>query len=158
MSENVRKRTLFLGTTTNKVDAKGRVSLPSDFRALLKDQNTVIVAYRSFITNCIEGCTAERMETIFAEIEKSHDPFSEEQDELTNLIFADAQEFNFDSTGRILLTEKLLKHAGINDKAVFVGKGSTFQIWTPEKWEKEEALMREKALIKRPHIKRNLGE
>ncbi|MGD9639308.1 MAG: division/cell wall cluster transcriptional repressor MraZ [Alphaproteobacteria bacterium] len=158
MSESVRKRTLFLGTTLNKVDAKGRVSLPADFRSLLKDQNTVIVAYRSFASSCIEGCTAETMEKLAVEIENSHDFFSEEQDDLTNLTFGDAQEFNFDSTGRILLTEKLLKHAQISDKAVFVGKGRKFQIWNPEAWEREEALMREKALKNRPHIKKNLGE
>lgn len=158
MPENIRKKTLFLGTTTNKVDAKGRVSLPADFRTLLKDKNTEIVAFPSFTSNCIECWTTERMEKMDTEIEKGHDYFSEEQNVLTNLIFANAQEFNFDSTGRILLTEKLLTHANIDDKAVFIGKGSTFQIWNPKDWAKEEILMRENALKNRPQVKKNTGE
>ena len=141
MAENIRKRTFFSGTTVNKVDAKGRVSLPADFRALLKDQNTTMIAFRSFTNNSIVCCTAEKMEELATEIESNHDFFSEEQDGLNSLIFADAQEFVFDSTGRILLSEKLLNHAGITDKAVFVGVGRKFQIWNTENWEKEEIRM-----------------
>lgn len=37
-----------------------------------------------------------------------------------------------------MLSEKLLKHAGIKDSAVFVGKGRKFQIWNPENWEKKK--------------------
>lgn len=66
------------------------------------------------------------------------------------MIFGDAKRFTFDSTGRIVLTEKLLKHAGITDTAVFVGKGRKFQIWNPENWEKEEARIRAEIAKKRP--------
>lgn len=70
--------------------------------------------------------------------------FPETQDDLTNLIFGDAKRFTFDSTGRIMLTEKLIKHAEITDTAVFVGKGRKFQIWSEENWAKEEERLREK--------------
>ena len=90
------------------------------------------------------------LEKLAAEIETSTDFFSQTQDDLTNLIFGDAKRFTFDSTGRIVLTEKLLKHAGITDTAVFVGKGRKFQIWNPENWEKEEARIRAEIAKKRP--------
>ena len=85
-------------------------------------------------------------------METSLDFFSQTQDDLTNLIFGDARRFSFDSTGRILLTEKLLKHAQITDTAVFVGKGRKFQIWNPENWEKEEARIRAEIFKNRPSL------
>ena len=90
------------------------------------------------------------LEKLAAEIETSTDFFSQTQDDLTNLIFGDAKRFTFDSTGRIVLSEKLLKHANITDTAVFVGKGRKFQIWSPENWEQEEKRIREQVLKNRP--------
>ncbi len=149
----MRKSFLFLDTIVNKVDAKGRVSLPSDYRAIVKELSTEIVCYRSLTSPCIEGCTEDLLEKLATDIENSTDFFSEDQDDLTNLIFGDAKRFSFDSTGRIVLTEKLLKHAEIKDNAVFVGKGRKFQIWSEENWKKEEARIREKVKASRPSLR-----
>lgn len=149
----MRKIFLFMDTISNKVDAKGRVSLPSDYRAIVKELSTEIVCYRSLNAPCIEGCLEDTLDKLATEIENSTDFFSETQDNLTNLIFGDAKRFSFDSTGRIVLSEKLLKHAGITDTAVFVGKGRKFQIWNPENWAKEEARIRAEVMKKRPVLK-----
>ena len=141
----MRKTFLFMDTIINKVDAKGRVSLPSDYRAIVKETSSEIVCYRSLTSPCIEGCLEDLLDKLATEIETSTD--------LTNLIFGDAKRFPFDSTGRIGLSEKLLKHAGIADSAVFVGKGRKFQIWSPENWEKEEARIRAEILKKRPVLR-----
>ena len=144
-----------MDTIINKVDAKGRVSLPSDYRSMVKELSTEIVCYRSLNAPCIEGCLEDTLEKLATEIENSTDFFSETQDNLTNLIFGDAKRFTFDSTGRISLTEKLLKHAQITDTAVFVGKGRKFQIWNPENWEKEEKRIRAEVMRNRPSLKAN---
>ena len=150
----MRKVFLFMDTVVNKVDAKGRVSLPSDYRAMVKELSTEIVCYRSLSAPCIEGCLEETLDKLANVIEDATDFFSETQDNLTNLVFGDAKRFGFDSTGRIVLTEKLLKHAQIADTAVFVGKGRKFQIWNPENWAKEEARIRAEALKNRPTLKK----
>ena len=150
----MRKVFLFMDTVVNKVDAKGRVSLPSDYRAMVKELSTEIVCYRSLSAPCVEGCLEETLDKLATEIENATDFFSETQDNLTNLVFGDARRFGFDSTGRIVLTEKLLKHAQITDTAVFVGKGRKFQIWNPENWAKEEARIRAEALKNRPTLKK----
>ena len=150
----MRKVFLFMDTIINKVDAKGRVSLPSDYRAIVKDLESEIVCYRSLSLPCIEGCLEETLDKLATDIEDSTDFFSETQDNLTNLIFGDAKRFTFDSTGRIMLSEKLLKHADITDTAVFVGKGRKFQIWNPENWEKEEQRIRQEVLKNRPVLKK----
>jgi len=149
----MRKTFLFLDTVINKVDAKGRVSLPADYRSIVKELGSEIVCYRSLTTPCIEGCTEDLLEKLATEIENSTDFFSETQDDLTNLIFGDAKRYTFDSTGRIMLSEKLLKHAEITDSAVFVGKGRKFQIWSEKNWAKEEARIREKIKTNRPSLK-----
>ncbi|MBP5698526.1 MAG: division/cell wall cluster transcriptional repressor MraZ [Alphaproteobacteria bacterium] len=149
----MRKTFLFLDTITNKVDAKGRVSLPADYRAIVKEIGSEIVCYRSLTSPCIEGCLEHLLDKLATDIENSTDFFSETQDDLTNLIFGDAKRFTFDSTGRIMLTEKLLKHAEITDTAVFVGKGRKFQIWSEKNWIKEEQRLREKVKSARPSLK-----
>ena len=148
----LRKTFLFMDTITNKVDAKGRVSLPSDYRAIVKELSTEIVCYRSLTSPCIEGCLEDLLDKLATDMENSLDFFSQTQDDLTNLIFGDAKRFAFDSTGPIVLTEKLLKHAQITDTAVFVGKGRKFQIWNPENWEREEARIRAEVLKNRPSL------
>ena len=148
----MRKVFLFMDTIINKVDAKGRVSLPSDYRAIVKELSSEIVCYRSLSAPCIEGCLEETLDKLATDIENATDFFSETQDNLTNLVFGDARRFTFDSTGRINLSEKLLKHAQITDSAVFVGKGRKFQIWNPENWEKEEARIRAEVLRNRPSL------
>ena len=149
----MRKTFLFLDTIVNKVDAKGRVSLPADYRAIVKELGSEIVCYRSLNLPCIEGCTEDLLDKLATEIENSTDFFSETQDDLTNLIFGDAKRYTFDSTGRIMLSEKLLKHAEITDSAVFVGKGRKFQIWSEKNWQKEEVRIREKVKANRPTLK-----
>ncbi len=158
MGRMLGKTTLFFDTITNKVDSKGRVSVPAEYRSRIENAETDLVAFRSFIYPCIECCTADLLEKIANGIDAGLAMFSQEQDELTSLIYADAKEFSFDSTGRIMLTPKLLSHANIVGTALFVGKGRTFQIWNPENYAKEEAKIREKALKQRPILKLNEQE
>ncbi len=149
----MRKTFLFMDTVLNKVDAKGRVSLPADYRAIVKDTESEIVCYRSLSAPCIEGCLEDLLDKLACDMEDSLDFFSQKQDDLTNLIFGDAKRYPFDSTGRIMLSEKLLKHAEITDSAIFVGKGRKFQIWNPQNWAKEEARIRAEVLKNRPSLK-----
>ncbi len=123
---------LFLSTFHNKIDAKGRVSVPADFRDALKDQAFQgIVAFRSLTLSAIEGFGMDRMEKLSHQLDRL-DIFSQEQDDWAASIFADAQQLRFDSEGRIMLSEELKIHAQLQDKVAFVGRGPTFQMWNPE--------------------------
>jgi MraZ protein len=70
--------------------------------------------------------------------------FSEDADSLA-LVFADSHPLAFDPEGRISLPEALIAHAGIGERALFVGRGRTFQVWEPSRWETHAAEMRERA-------------
>lgn len=123
------KRKLFLDTVTSKIDAKGRVSVPAEYRSVLDETDSELVLFCSFTSPCIEAVSSSFLEKMASQIEDKYSLFSPEMDDLTSLIFAESKIFTPDSTGRISLTEKLIKHAGLTDSATFVGKGKTFQIW-----------------------------
>lgn len=143
---------LFLSTFVNKVDKKGRVSVPATFRATLAQQTfTGIIAYRSFTAPCIEGCGMDFMQRL-SDSTQDFAAFSSEQEDLSALIFADARQLAWDPEGRILLPEDVMEHAGITEAAAFVGKGQTFQIWQPDAYKAVEAEIRARALKSRPTL------
>lgn len=143
---------LFLGTIENKVDAKGRVSVPADFRMAVKnDDFQGVILFHSFTNKCIEGCTMSRMEQI-SEATDNLDLFSEQTESLSSLIFSDARQLSFDVTGRIVIPSDLLEFAGIDGNALFVGRGKTFQIWNADEFKKVQEEVRANAVHNRPSL------
>lgn len=120
-----------MSTVINKIDAKGRVSLPAAFRNVIKDAgDTAVVIFPSFTDAALEGCTLAQMEA-FGQIIDQLPPFSEERDALAASILGNSHHLNFDNEGRIKLPEELTRHAGIDGEAMFIGLGRKFQIWSP---------------------------
>lgn len=125
---------LFISTYVNKVDKKGRVSIPANFRNVLGDQSFQgIIIYYSFINTCIEACDMERIQVLSQNIDNL-DPYSEERDALATAILGGSVQLSFDNEGRVMLPQDLMQLSEISDKATFVGKGATFEIWNPEKF------------------------
>lgn len=143
---------LFLSTFENKIDTKGRVSVPADFRDALRSQSFQgIVAFRSLNMSAIEGFGMDRMEKLSQQLDRL-DIFSQEQDDWAASIFADAQQLSFDSEGRIKLSEELKIHAMLQDKVAFVGRGPTFQMWNPDLFKAYQSQARQ-----RLQERKNLG-
>lgn len=133
---------LFLSTVTNKVDKKGRVSVPAAFRAALVGQlEQGIVVFRSGQHPCLEGFDWATMQEIAQRMDH-YDLFSAEQDDLATTIFGESVPLQFDSEGRVSLPPDLLRAAGIVDLATFVGMGRKFQIWSPQKFEARKTTAR----------------
>ncbi len=148
---------LFLSTFEKQIDKKGRVSVPPSFRAVLAAQNfNGMIAYASFTNPCIEACGMERIEKLYARME-SLDPFSQEYDAFTTSILGGSTQLAFDGEGRVVIPEGLLKKANIAEMGIFVGKGATFEIWSPELFAAQESKMRDLALMKRLSLKAEQG-
>lgn len=123
---------LFLSTFINKIDRKGRVSVPAPFRAELAGQEFHgIVAIPSFKTPALQCGGMDWMERLSAGVNE-YDMFSEEQDMLSATLLAAAQRLALDGDGRIVLPESLIAHANLGEQAAFVGRGKLFEIWEPE--------------------------
>lgn len=140
---------LFLSTYPKKIDKKGRVSVPSQFRAVLAaEPYQGLVIYSSFINDCIEACGMSRIEALSGRIEML-DPFSEEHDAFASAILAGSMQLPFDGEGRISLPEILIAELGISQEVVFAGKGKTFEIWEPRAFVAHAVKSREQAMEKR---------
>lgn len=119
--------------------------MPAQFRAALSAETFGgVVAYSSFINECVEACGMSRMEKLYESID-SMDPYSAERDAFAAAILGNSVQMAFDGEGRIMLPETLRLEAGLEDKAVFVGKGKTFEIWNEEKFKDYSAKARELA-------------
>jgi len=144
---------MFLSTYENKLDKKGRVSVPASFRSYLSNLGyNGIICYPSFNNQSIEAWPQDRIEKISNTID-SLSPFEEKRDFFATSILSESINLQFDSEGRILLTQKLLKHSKIKNSMVFVGQGKTFQIWEPMIFEKFKTNARKKANINRANLK-----
>ncbi|HEX7008220.1 MAG TPA: division/cell wall cluster transcriptional repressor MraZ [Alphaproteobacteria bacterium] len=129
----------FVGTYVNKVDSKGRVSVPSRFRDAVAGQSyRGVVVAPSTDVGALDACDYERITEVAAALDDP-DLYTAEQRQQAENILARSVELPFDDGGRILLPQELLKHAGIQGQAMFVGIGPTFQIWNPERRREHEA-------------------
>ena len=147
---------LFLSSFENKIDSKGRVSFPSSFRNAVRMEGNQqsVVLYRSFTSNCIEGCTMSRMYEL-SEAADNLDVFSKQKEDLSTLLFANAKELSFDVAGRIIIPQDFIEAVGIDDTALFVGRGKTFQIWNKIEFEKIQKIVLEDAKKVPPSLKLN---
>lgn len=144
---------LFLSSYENRLDTKGRISVPASFRAAVSDEKFAgVVLFRSFTHNCIEGVSMSRMEQMATATDKMG-LFDNDLDNLTAMLFADARELAFDVTGRVIIPSDMLEHAGITDTALFVGRGNSFQIWNPSEFKKAQAQALQNLRNTRPNLK-----
>ena len=144
---------MFLSTYENKLDKKGRVSVPASFRSYLSNLGyNGVVCYPSFNNQSIEAWPQDRIEKISNTIDALN-PFEEKKDYFATSILSESINLQFDSEGRISIPEKLLKHAKIKSKMLFVGQGKTFQIWEPNSYEKFKIQARKKANLNRASLK-----
>jgi MraZ protein len=123
----------FLGTHANRLDSKGRVSVPAAFRTTLARLDTTELVLRpSHKWPCIEAWPEPAFREFASRLDQ-FDAFSDEHDDLAIALFADAQAVSPDAEGRIVLNERLAEYAGLEPgkPVAFVGFGKIFLIWEP---------------------------
>ena len=148
---------LLVGRHVNKIDKKGRISVPKPFRAAFAQQDfNGVYAYPLFKSPAIEVCGEGFMARLSDSLDEL-DMFSDEQDDLATVIMNNAEALPMDPEGRIVLPKRFLDHAEIRSDAVFVGRGRRFQIWAPSAFDGhnqrafERARARGATLKLRPH-------
>ncbi len=139
----------FRGGSVHKVDAKGRVSIPAQFRRVLEDgdpdwkpdqnPNLVIVHGRPGRA-CLECFTIRAMEEIDDMI-SALPRFSRDREKLERLLNTRSTYAQVDENGRIVLGQALRDMIGVIDEATFAGMGDKFQIWAPEAFAADQATL-----------------
>ena len=144
---------MFLSSFENKIDKKGRVSVPASFRSYLNSLGyNGFIGYPSFNNPALEGCSQDRIEKLSNTID-SLNPFEEKRDYFATSVLSESENLQFDPEGRVSITQKLLAHAKIKNSILFVGLGKTFQIWEPKNFEKFKIFARKKAFQNRSNLK-----
>jgi MraZ protein len=144
---------MFLSSYENKIDKKGRVSVPATFRSHLNSMGyNGFISYPSFNHTALEACSQDRIEKLSKTID-SLNPFEEKRDFFATSILSESENLQFDTEGRVSLSVTLLKHAKIKYNVLFVGLGKTFQIWEPNSFEKFKIVARKKAYQNRSNLK-----
>ena len=151
----------FVSTFQNKIDAKGRVSIPASFRAVLERDGYSqgagagagaggivagqggIYCYPSLDAPALDG-GGERLAQKIDGLLRGLADYSDERDELSVALYGDVQVLNIDGDGRIVLPETLRLHAGLTNLVTFVGLGDKFQMWEPAAFEQRRKAAREK--------------
>lgn len=144
---------LFVSTFRNKVDAKGRVSVPASFRAALAQEGfDGVYLYPALDAEALDGGGQRLMDEIGGLLDQLP-PYSDERDHLSTALFGASEILKIDGDGRMMLPEAMKSHAGITSEVVFVGLGHKFQLWQPERF----ATRLEEAKVKVRDMRKVLG-
>ena len=134
----------FVSRFTNKIDGKGRVSVPAPFRAVLaRDGYDGIYCYPSLDQPALDA-GGNRLVGKIEGLLEDLPPYSDEKDMLAAALYGVSEVLKVDKDGRTMLSQELRDHAGIKDKVTFVGLGEKFQIWEPARFEAHFSQAREK--------------
>ena len=140
----------FVSTFVNKIDAKGRVSIPAPFRAVLEQDRygdggqPGVYCYPSLDAPALDA-GGERLAKKIDGLLAGLPDYSDERDELSVALYGDVQVLSIDGDGRIVVPEGLRRHAGLRDQVTFVGLGDKFQMWSPKAFDERRARARAKA-------------
>jgi len=138
----------FMSTVTGTLDSKGRVCIPASFRQILAAQNTQgVYVCPSFSEATIEGFGEEVLQAFHRVLAEADPFFSPSFNDKVFAILSMSQLLPLDENGRVRLPDALIAHAGIKDSAVFVGMGTKFQIWEPQRFETMRSARLERALV-----------
>ncbi len=127
-----------------RLDAKGRVSVPASFRAVLaRDGFDGLYCYPALDRPALDAGGNALLGEIEALI-AGFAPYSDQREQFGLSLYGTSETLKIDGEGRVVLTDMLKAHAGIGDTVTFVGLGHKFRIWEPGRFRTELAEATEK--------------
>ena len=134
----------FLSNAVNKIDSKGRVSVPALFRSVLQKRGLgELYALQAIDMAAIDAGGMDLLERYEARLAQD-DPFLRSSDDMSFFCHGDGAFLKLDKDGRITVTDFIREHTGITDEVAFVGRGHFFQMWQPEKFHAHREEVRER--------------
>ncbi len=143
----------FRGNFLHALDEKGRISLPSEFRRVLSNNNDNSIVLTNYISEgarCLEGFGLAEWEKFEAKL-RSKSRFGAKLQKLENFYLSRAAECQLDSAGRILIPNHLRVYAGIEREVTFTSSIHGFRAWDKRVWETIFA-QAEAALLENPDL------
>jgi MraZ protein len=124
----------FVSNFINRLDSKGRVSIPASFRAVLaRDGFEGLYVHPALEAPALDAGGNRLLNEIDAFL-STLPPYSDERDQLATALLGTSEILKVDPEGRVVLTESVKAHAGIGEAVAFVGLGHKFQLWEPDRF------------------------
>ena len=121
----------FLSNAVNRIDTKGRVSVPAHFRSILQKRGySELYALRALDVPALDVGGLDLLDRYESRIARE-DPFLQTADDMSFFCHGDGAFLKIDQDGRITVTDFMREHTGIDVEVAFVGRGSFFQMWEP---------------------------
>jgi len=121
----------FLSSAVNKIDAKGRVSVPAHFRAVVQSRGYAeLYAIRQLDVPALDVGGLDLLDR-YEERIALEDPFLQTANDMSFFVHGDGAFLKYDQDGRITVSDFIREHTGITTEVAFVGRGNFFQIWEP---------------------------
>ncbi|WP_274424427.1 division/cell wall cluster transcriptional repressor MraZ [Chelativorans sp. YIM 93263] len=134
----------FLSSATNRIDAKGRVSVPAHFRSVVQRRGfSELYALRALDVPAMDVGGPDLLDR-YEERIALEDPFLQTADDMSFFIHGDGSFLKLDQDGRITVSDFLREHTGITTEVTFVGRGLFFQMWEPERLNAHAAEVRQR--------------
>ena len=123
----------FLSNAVNRIDAKGRVSVPAHFRSVVQSRGySELYAIRQLDVPALDVGGLDLLDR-YEERIALEDPFLQTADDMSFFVHGDGSFLKLDQDGRITVNDFIREHTGISSEVAFVGRGNFFQIWEPER-------------------------
>jgi len=123
----------FLSSAINRIDAKGRVSVPAHFRAVVQKRGyTELYALRCLDVAALDVGGLDLLDRYEQRIAQE-DPFLQTADDISFFCHGDGMFLKLDQDGRITVSDFIRDHTGITTEVAFVGRGTFFQMWEPSR-------------------------
>ena len=136
---------MFRGSSAHTLDAKGRIIVPSRFRDVIRagGSDTVMITR---MDQCLYAYAASGWSKILDRIMDLAEK-SDYMRRFRRVFVGGAFECNCDKQNRVLIPPTLREYAKLEKDIVLVGVLDHFEIWSRDKWEKENEAM-EKDMMK----------
>ena len=135
----------FRGTIINKLDNKGRLSVPARFRAILEAEGLNSVYCYKSLTHPVLEAGGKRLLDEVDRMLSQLDLYAKERHDLAHTLIGESDDLALDKEGRIVLPEHFCRFAKLKDEVAFVGIGLRFEIWSPKELQKHIASSRTRA-------------
>ena len=123
----------FRGRFEIKLDPKGRLSLPPNYRTALSGTELIVTNSRYRAKSCLDVYSLSEWEKLERRIAQLSSLKPEVQ-AFTRFYLSGGQPVEVDAQNRILIPQSLRRFAGLEGPVVLIGLGSKFEVWSEDSW------------------------